>query len=61
LKLLRHLQRNAKSYRRVGSLRLSRSQHDKAERIMQGYISHLLERKLASVDFIRRLRQYEAR
>ncbi|MDE2749670.1 MAG: DNA repair protein RecO [Chloroflexota bacterium] len=58
LKLLRHLQRSADAYERVGSLRISPEQHSSAERIMLGYIVHLLERKLESVDFIRRLRQF---
>ena len=56
LKLLRHLQRSAGAYERVNSLRISAEQHGKAEGIMLGYIMHLLERKLVSVDFIRRLR-----
>ena len=58
LKLLRHLQRSTDAYERVNSLRVSPSQHRDAERIMLGYIAHLLERKLESVDFIRRLRQF---
>ena len=57
LKLLRHLQRSAGAYERVSSLRISPAQHNRTEAIMQGYIAHLLERKLESVDFIRRLRQ----
>ena len=58
LKLLRHLQRSAKAWERVNSLRVTSGQHSRAETIMLGYIAHLLERKLASVDFIRRLRQF---
>ncbi len=57
LKLLRHLQRNATTYARVDSLRLSLAQHEKVERLMLAYIVYLLERKLESVDFIRRLRR----
>jgi len=58
LKLLRHLQRSADAWERVNSLRITAGQHQRAERIMLGYIAHLLERKLESVDFIRRLRQF---
>ncbi|MCY3834582.1 MAG: DNA repair protein RecO [Chloroflexi bacterium] len=57
LKLLRHLQRSVGAYERVSSLRVTPAQHNRSERIMLGYITHLLERKLESVDFIRRLRQ----
>ena len=56
LKLLRHLQRSA-SYAGVSSLRITPAQHQRAERIMLGYMAHLLERKLESVDFIQRLRR----
>ena len=56
LKLLRHLQRSADSYDAVSSLLIAPQQHDRAERILLAYISHLLERKLESIDFIRRLR-----
>ena len=58
LKLLRHLLRNAQHYERVQSLRVTPQQHAQAERIMLGYISHLLESRLQSIDFIRRLRQF---
>jgi len=58
LKLLRHMQRNAKKYERVKSLKITSDQHAHAERIMLGYISYLLERQLESIDFIRRLRQF---
>ncbi len=57
LKLLRHLQRSSESYDGVSSLRITPDLHQRAERIMLGYIAHLLERKLESVDFIRRLRR----
>ncbi len=56
LKLLRHLQRNANTYAAVGSLRLSADEHGRAERLMLAYIAHLLERRLASVAFLERLR-----
>jgi len=58
LKLLRHLLRNADNYGAVQSLRLTARQHAHAERIMLGYLSYLLESKLQSIDFIRRLRQF---
>ncbi len=57
LKILRHLQRSADDYEQVASLRLSPGQHAGVERILLGYIAHLLESKLQSVDFIRRLRR----
>ena len=57
LKLLRHLQRSSDTYEAVGSLRITPAQHDGAERIMLAYLAHLLERKLESVDFIRRVRE----
>lgn len=58
LKLLRHLLRNARNYEQVQSLHITPQQHAQAERIMLGYLSHLLESKLQSIDFIRRLRQF---
>lgn len=58
LKLLRHLRRNVQNYTPVQSLRVTPQQHAHAERIMLGYISHLLESRLQSIDFIRRLRQF---
>ena len=57
LKLLRHLQRSSDSYAAVSSLRITSRQHDHAEGIMLAYVTHQLERKLESVDFIRRLRR----
>ena len=58
LKLLRHMQRSAESYKRVSSLRINAEQHNRAEQVMLAYIAHMLERKLESIDFIRRLRQF---
>ncbi|MBZ0279012.1 MAG: DNA repair protein RecO [Anaerolineae bacterium] len=55
LKLLRHMQRSA--YTHVKSLQISPALHDDIERLMLGYITYLLERKLQSVDFIRRIRR----
>lgn len=57
LKLLRHLQRSAANYGAVGSLRINGELHAQAERIMLGYIVHLLESKLQSIEFIQRLRR----
>ena len=56
LKLLRHLQRHAENYARVDSLRITPEQHSDAERVLLGYLTYLLESKLQSIDFIRRLR-----
>ncbi|MBZ0298826.1 MAG: DNA repair protein RecO [Anaerolineae bacterium] len=54
LKVLRHMQRSP--YSHVQSLSISRALHDDIERILLGYITFLLEQKLQSVDFIRRIR-----
>ncbi len=54
LKLLRHMQRSP--YSHVKSLTISIGLHDELEHLLQGYITYLLERKLQSVDFIRRVR-----
>ena len=59
LKLLRHLGRSG-GYDRLAQLRLSRRQHAELERILLGYITHVLESKLQSVAFIRRLRRASA-
>ncbi len=58
LKLLRHLQRSGDAWERLRGLRVTAGQQARAEAIMLGYIAHLLERKLESVDFIRRLRRF---
>lgn len=55
LKLLRHMQRSA--YSQVRSLQIAPGLHDDAERVLLGYITAILERKLQSVDFIRRVRR----
>ncbi len=57
LKLLRHLQRSSANYSTVASLYISGKLHAQAERIMLGYIVHLLESKLQSIEFIQRLRR----
>lgn len=54
LKLLRHLQRSP--YDQVRSLEIPAAPHNDIERLMLGYITFLLERRLQSVDFIRRIR-----
>ena len=54
LKLLRHMQRSA--YSHVKTLTINPALHDESERILLAYIIHLLERRLQSVDFIRRIR-----
>jgi len=55
LKLLRHMQRSP--YSHVRALDITPELHDDAERLMLGYLTYLLERKLQSVDFIRRIRR----
>ena len=55
LKFLRFLQRS--DYAQVASLTISEKLHLDVERIMLGYLSYILESRVQSVDFIRRLRQ----
>lgn len=54
LKLLRYLQ--TRSYQDVQNLRIRRSLHAELETIMHGALEHILERRLKSVDFLKRLR-----
>ena len=54
LKLLRHLQRS--TWKQVASLKIPPRVHEEAERVMLGYVTHLVERRLQSIDFIRRVR-----
>lgn len=54
LKLLRYMQRSP--YAHVASLNIPPQLHTEVERLMLGYITFLLERRLQSVDFIRRIR-----
>lgn len=56
LKLLRHLQRS--NYQQIAQLQIDDSLHNDAERIMLNYIRYILESKLQSIDFIRRVRQF---
>jgi len=55
LKMLRHMQRSA--YDDVQHVNVTVGVHGELERVMLGYITHLLERRLQSVDFIRRVRE----
>lgn len=55
LKVLRHMQRSP--YSHVQSLTISPALHDDLERILLGYVTFLLEQKVQSVDFIRRIRR----
>jgi DNA repair protein RecO (recombination protein O) len=57
LKLLRHMQRS--SYPHVKALEISPALHDDVERILLGYVTYLLERRLQSVEFVRRVRRVE--
>lgn len=54
LKLLRHMQRSA--YSHVKTVQITPALHDDVERVLLGYITYVLERKLQSIDFIRRIR-----
>jgi len=58
LKLLRFLQRN--KYKSAEKMKIDEATHRDAERIMLGYIAYVLEQKLQSVDFIRRIRRFTA-
>lgn len=55
LKVMRYLQRTP--YDEVRVLRVGAALHTELERVLQGYIVYLLERRLESVDFIRRVRE----
>jgi DNA repair protein RecO (recombination protein O) len=54
LKVLRHLQRS--SYDVVAALHLAPALHDEIERIMLAYITHVLERRVQSIEFVQRVR-----
>lgn len=54
LKLLRHMQRSP--YNKVKSLKITLPLHAEVEFVLLGYLTYLLERRLQSVDFIRRIR-----
>lgn len=55
LKLMRHLQRSP--YEQVRALKIVPGLHADLERVMLGYLTFLLERRLESIDFIQRLRR----
>ena len=54
LKVLRYIQTH--DYAHIRALKLHPALHDEIERLLQGYISYLLERRLQSASFIKRLR-----
>ena len=56
LKVLRFLQRSP--YQQVRSLHLEEAVYRDIDRIMFGYITHILERSLQSVDFIKRIQRF---
>lgn len=58
LKVLRHIQRSP--FAHLESLRLSDGLHQRTERLMLDYLAYVLERRLQSVDFIRRIRALSA-
>jgi DNA repair protein RecO (recombination protein O) len=55
LKMLRHMQRSP--FELVKTVQVNPKLHHDLEQILLGYITYLLERRLQSVDFIRRLRR----
>lgn len=55
LKMLRHMQRSP--FKLVKTVQINPKLHHDLEQILLGYITFLLERRLQSVDFIRRLRR----
>lgn len=58
LKVMRHMQRS--KYKQVARLTIPDDVHDDLERVVLGYIRFILENKLQSVDFIRRVRNLPA-
>jgi len=58
VKVLRYLQ--TRPWEMVQALQLKRPLHHELETIMHGYIAHILERDLKSVDFLHRLRREAA-
>ena len=54
LKMLRHMQRSPYDY--VKTVKMTSNLHNDLERIILGYATYLLENKLQSIDFIRRIR-----
>lgn len=59
VKVLRHFQRS--SFSQVAEVRVSRPVHLELERLMEGYLTHILERRLKTPEFIQRIRTLIAR
>lgn len=57
LKVLRHFQRS--TYNQVSKIRIPDHVHLDVERVMIGYIRYVLESRLQSVDFIRRIQHLD--
>ncbi len=56
LKLMRHMQRS-RDFKQVGSLKLKDDLLTEVETLLLGYITYVLERKLQSAEFVRRVRR----
>ncbi|OGO05586.1 MAG: DNA repair protein RecO [Chloroflexi bacterium RBG_13_56_8] len=54
-KVMRYLYRHSAS--EVGTLHVGSATHAEVESLLHAYLEHILERKVQSVDFLRRLRQ----
>lgn len=54
LKVLRHYQRS--TFAQASGARVSHAAHAEVERLMEAYLTHLLERRLKTPDFIERVR-----
>jgi len=59
LKVLRFLQ--TRPWEEAAKLQLTVPTQREVEKVLLGYISHILERRLKSVDFLKQLRQQQAR
>ncbi len=55
LKLLRHMQRSP--YAAVSALQIAPAIHEEVERVLQGYLTYVLERRLQTIEFIQHLRR----
>jgi DNA repair protein RecO (recombination protein O) len=55
LKVLRYLQTH--EYEQCAQLQLRKATHSELEEVLQGYLIHILERRLASVEFLNILRR----
>ena len=56
---MRHFRRS--SFSQVAGVRVSRPVHLELERLMEGYLTHILERRLKTPEFIQRIRTLIAR